>query len=134
MLSIAVLCCPGVLAVHLTPLSVLLHACRSALKMYSRARDYCTSTKHLVELCKNAIRVSLWACQREGQCFRVCWAAVCVVVLPVSSTVSASRQGRSAGHRDCVVYAVVRWGRWEPCTSVLDHDALLLSFSDVTMD
>ena len=35
--------------------------------MYSRARDYCTSTKHLVELCKNAIRVSLWVGQGRGR-------------------------------------------------------------------
>ena len=31
---------------------------RNALKMYSRARDYCTSAKHIVILCLNIIRVS----------------------------------------------------------------------------
>jgi len=29
----------------------------NALKCYSRARDYCTSTKHLVNMCLNVIKV-----------------------------------------------------------------------------
>ena len=27
--------------------------------MYARSRDYCTSTKHVVELCRNIIKVQL---------------------------------------------------------------------------
>jgi COP9 signalosome complex subunit 1 len=32
---------------------------RSALKMFARARDYCTSSKHLVEMCRNVIKVNI---------------------------------------------------------------------------
>jgi COP9 signalosome complex subunit 1 len=32
----------------------------NALKCYSRARDYCTSTKHLVNMCLNVIKVSVY--------------------------------------------------------------------------
>jgi len=39
-------------------LSIILFHFRNALKMYSRARDYCTSAKHIVILCLNIIRVS----------------------------------------------------------------------------
>ena len=30
----------------------------NALKCYSRARDYCTSAKHVVNMCLNVIKVS----------------------------------------------------------------------------
>lgn len=33
----------------------------NALKCYSRARDYCTSTKHLVNMCLNVIKVRVVA-------------------------------------------------------------------------
>lgn len=32
----------------------------NALKCYSRARDYCTSAKHVINMCLNVIKV--WAC------------------------------------------------------------------------
>lgn len=31
----------------------------NALKCYSRSRDYCSSTKHIVNLCLNVIKVKL---------------------------------------------------------------------------
>lgn len=31
----------------------------NALKCYSRARDYCTSSKHVIHMCLNVIKVSL---------------------------------------------------------------------------
>lgn len=36
-----------------------------ALKMYMRARDHCTSSKHIVQLCLNIIKVC--KCVREGR-------------------------------------------------------------------
>lgn len=32
----------------------------NALKCYSRARDYCTSAKHVINMCLNVIKVALW--------------------------------------------------------------------------
>lgn len=32
----------------------------NALKCYSRARDYCTSAKHVINMCLNVIKVGLW--------------------------------------------------------------------------
>ena len=32
----------------------------NALKCYSRARDYCTSAKHVVTMCLNVIKVSVY--------------------------------------------------------------------------
>ena len=32
----------------------------NALKCYSRARDYCTSAKHVVNMCLNVIKVSVY--------------------------------------------------------------------------
>ena len=32
----------------------------NALKCYSRARDYCTSGKHVVSMCVNVIKVSVY--------------------------------------------------------------------------
>ena len=31
----------------------------NALKCYSRARDYCTSAKHVVNMCLNVIKVNM---------------------------------------------------------------------------
>lgn len=36
----------------------------SALKCYSRARDYCTSGKHVVNMCLNVIKVSHTRCSQ----------------------------------------------------------------------
>lgn len=48
----------------------------NALKCYSRARDYCTNPKHVVNMCLNVIKVSqvfvfvgicmFWKCCVEG--------------------------------------------------------------------
>lgn len=32
----------------------------NALKCYSRARDYCTSAKHVINMCLNVIKVSVY--------------------------------------------------------------------------
>lgn len=35
----------------------------NALKCYSRARDYCTSGKHVINMCLNVIKVRIFFCQ-----------------------------------------------------------------------
>lgn len=39
----------------------------NALKCYSRARDYCTSAKHVINMCLNVIKVRRddWFCSRK---------------------------------------------------------------------
>jgi hypothetical protein len=38
----------------------------NALKCYSRARDYCTSAKHVINMCLNVIKVA-WVADGQAQ-------------------------------------------------------------------
>lgn len=42
----------------------------NALKCYSRARDYCTNPKHVVNMCLNVIKVSQVFAFEGSVCFR----------------------------------------------------------------
>jgi len=42
----------------------------NALKCFSRARDYCTSPKHVVNMCLNVIKVSTFYKHDEANCCR----------------------------------------------------------------
>jgi COP9 signalosome complex subunit 1 len=47
----------------------------NALKCYSRARDYCTSGKHVVNMCLNVIKVGRCDALGSRVCFDMYWFA-----------------------------------------------------------
>lgn len=63
----------------------------NALKCYSRARDYCTSGKHVVNMCLNVIKVSLYLQN---------WSHVLSYVSKAESTPNFAEIGGAAGSKD----------------------------------
>ncbi len=57
---VSVMACSCIVLAHAHPhIHPCSHTHSQALKMYMRARDHCTSSKHIVQLCLNVIKVSL---------------------------------------------------------------------------
>ncbi|KAM3860160.1 COP9 signalosome complex subunit 1 isoform 6-T6 [Diretmus argenteus] len=67
----------------------------NALKCYSRARDYCTSAKHVINMCLNVIKVSVYLQN---------WSHVLSYVSKAESTPEIAEQ---RGERDCQSQAVL---------------------------
>ncbi|CAB1313165.1 unnamed protein product, partial [Coregonus sp. 'balchen'] len=67
----------------------------NALKCYSRARDYCTSAKHVINMCLNVIKVSVYLQN---------WSHVLSYVSKAESTPEIAEQ---RGERDCQSQSVL---------------------------
>ena len=75
----------------------------NALKCYSRARDYCTSAKHVVNMCLNVIKVSnqyinlFWPVTKHTYTFisvvvLVCFRSVCICRIGLMFSVTSTKQ------------------------------------------
>lgn len=74
----------------------------NSLKCYSRSRDYCSSSKHIVNLCLNVIKVSIYLKN---------WSYVLSYVNKVESTVDSSdssKLSQNQNHEDMAVICKVK--------------------------